>query len=251
VSAIAAGALPVLAAAVVGLALGSWASLLIHRLPAGAATVLARSRCPRCGTALGPRDLVPLVSRFAARGRCRHCGGRIPWRYPATEGAGAGLTAAAWLAAPGPLPAALLALLGIVLLTAAVIDLEHYRLPDALTAAAAGLAVAWHATAGAAAWPALATGALGAALAGGLALLVRAAFARLTGADALGLGDVKLMAAAGLWLGPAGVPALLVLGGGLGLVTGALWRRAGRGPAFPFGPALAAAFFALACAGAG
>ncbi|MEQ8966051.1 MAG: prepilin peptidase [Azospirillaceae bacterium] len=239
-------------AAGLGLVAGSWAGLVVHRLPRGLPTVRTRSRCPACGTALGPRDLVPLVSWLATRGRCRHCGAAIGPREPAIEIAAAVIAVAAWAAAPGPGAAVRLGLLGLVLLIAAAIDLDHFRLPDATTGAAAALAVPWYgllATDPIAPGPidAAATAAAGAALAAGLALAVRFAFARLARVDALGLGDVKLLAAAGLWLGPDGVPALLVAGGAAGVATGLAWRTAGRGRVFPFGPGLALAFFALAC----
>ena len=210
--------------AVVGLALGSLASLLAYRLPRGLPVGRTRSRCPACGTTLTPRDLVPLVSWLAARGRCRHCGTATGWRYPAIEAATALPALAAW------------ALLG--------------ARPEAvclavLAAAAAGLA--WRALTGGT-W---AEAALSAGLLAGLGLGLRAWFTRRRGVEALGLGDVKLMAVAGLWLPLAAVPAFLVLAGTVGTLMGLAWQRRHGARQFPFGPALAFGLYATVLAHTG
>ena len=70
-------------AAVLGLIVGSYLNVLIFRLPLGISTVTPRSRCPRCGAAIRAVDNVPVVSFLVLGGRCRHCGARISWRYPA------------------------------------------------------------------------------------------------------------------------------------------------------------------------
>ena len=72
-------------AAVLGLVMGSAVTALAHRVPRDRSWVRGRSECPSCGARLGALDLVPLVSFFASRGRCRHCNTRIAWRYPLTE----------------------------------------------------------------------------------------------------------------------------------------------------------------------
>ncbi|MCB1538670.1 MAG: prepilin peptidase [Alphaproteobacteria bacterium] len=68
-----------------GLCLGSFATALVYRLPRGLNWTTERSRCPSCGHALGVPDLVPVFSWLFLRGRCRHCGTRIPARYPLIE----------------------------------------------------------------------------------------------------------------------------------------------------------------------
>ena len=71
--------------AIVGLAMGSAVTALAHRVPRGVSWAQGRSACPMCGHPLGVLDLIPLLSFVASRGRCRHCGARIAWRYPLTE----------------------------------------------------------------------------------------------------------------------------------------------------------------------
>src|SRR2546423_15569654 len=70
-----------------GLIVGSFANVCIHRLPLGESVVAPRSRCPGCRTPIGARDNVPVLSFLLLRGRCRHCGAEISWRYPAVEAA--------------------------------------------------------------------------------------------------------------------------------------------------------------------
>ncbi len=222
---------------------GSFLGVVVLRLPAGRSVLRGRSACPRCGVGLGVLDLVPILSWCFARGRCRHCGAGISWRYPAIEVAA--LATAAWSLAvlPGWLAWGGCAL-GWSLIALAAIDARHLLLPDALTLplVPAGLAVAW------AVDPAKLPGhALGAA-AGFLALAaVGLAYRRLRGREGIGLGDAKLFAAAGAWVSWQGLPSILLLA-----AAGALaWhlaaaRLSGRRPGgheLPFGPYIAAALW--------
>ena len=84
--------LPLLSCA--GLALGSFATVVAHRVPRGESIVSGRSRCPGCGATIAAYDNVPVLSWLLLRGRCRHCGERISVRYPLTELAMAALFAA-------------------------------------------------------------------------------------------------------------------------------------------------------------
>lgn len=229
-----------LAAAIVGAALGSFVSLLSHRLPRGEAIVGGRSRCPHCGAALRALDLVPVVSWLASGGRCRRCKARVGLRYPAIELGLAALFVLIYLRLGPTWPGLLLAALAVVLAALATIDLETGYLPDAVQAAAVPLGLAYQWAAGEVAW-----GLAGLVLAGGLAYAVRWGFHRASGRQGLGLGDVKFFAVAGLWLGPGGLPAFLVLAGALGALFAGLWRAMGGEREFPFGPALAAALLAV------
>lgn len=193
---------------------------------------------------MSARDLVPLGSWLASRGRCRHCHAALPAFYPLVElAAGAiGALALAFVPAPSGL---LTALLGWWLLALALIDLRAWRLPDVLTLplVAAGIAAA------VAGWlpdadpvRALAGAAVGYLVLAGIGW----AYRRLRGRDGLGLGDAKLLAAAGAWLGIEALPALVLIAAVLGLAL-ALSRA---GPvraetAVPFGPPLALAFWGL------
>lgn len=91
------------AAALVGLAIGSFLSVLVVRLPERAPIAMARSRCPRCGRTLGPAELIPLLSWLVQCGRCRACGGAISTFYPAMELAAAAVAVAAVALVPWPL----------------------------------------------------------------------------------------------------------------------------------------------------
>ena len=206
--------------------------------------LLGRSSCPACGTRLTARDLVPLWSWLAARGRCRHCGRGLAVFYPLVELAAAAVGTLA-LALVEPPSSLIAALLGWWLLALALIDLLSWRLPDALTLPliVAGIA--------AAALGMLPTVDLFQALAGAaigyLALAgIGWAYRRLRGRDGLGLGDAKLLAAAGAWLGVESLPWLVLISAVLGLALALARTQPVRAEtAVQFGPPLALAFWGL------
>jgi leader peptidase (prepilin peptidase) / N-methyltransferase len=130
--------------AVLGAVLGSFANVVVYRWPRGESVVRPRSRCPRCGRVLGPLELIPIVSYLALRARCRGCGARIAPRYPLVEAAmalGFGLLAWAYPFEAAGFSALPLMALYAMLLMAALIDLDTYLLPDALTIGAAFVAI--------------------------------------------------------------------------------------------------------------
>jgi leader peptidase (prepilin peptidase)/N-methyltransferase len=222
---------------------GSFLGVVIERLPAERPILWGRSACDHCGARLGARDLVPLASWALARGRCRHCGGRLSLFYPAIELAA--LAVALWSLAvlPGWLAWAGSAL-GWTLLALAVIDARHMILPNELSLPLipAGLAVAWALDPGK-----LTDHALG-ALAGFLLILALAALYRwLRKREGIGLGDAKLLAAAGAWVSWQGLASVLLLGAASGLAGALVIGFAGDGlkatRAFPFGPYLATGFW--------
>ena len=224
---------------------GSFLGVLITRLPKGAPMLWVRSRCDFCETTLVARDLVPLASWLVARGRCRHCGHALGWFYPAVELAALAVAATS-LAIDRGVEAWLGALLGWWLLTLGWIDLRSWRLPDVLTLPliVLGLIAGWLF-----APDELIDRAIG-AVAGYFSLwLVAYCYRRLRGREGLGLGDAKLLAAGGAWVGASGLPsvvaggaiAALLVAAGL-MLTGA---RVGRTSALPFGPFLAAAIWAV------
>ncbi len=228
--------------AVVGLCLGSLVGLVSHRLPRDQAVVLARSRCPRCGNCLAPRDLIPLVSFLALDGRCRHCGAPLSWRYPAIELVGAALCLAIWASADLTVEAVLAIGLATTLLTIAISDLETLIIPDELVVVCFLLGFADLLLGGGGD---LVDRLGGLALAVGPVVAVRQLFSARHGRHGIGLGDVKLFAAAGFWLGVEGVPWLFVIAGGIGVLTALVWRVRGQGPMFPFGIGIAAGWFVL------
>ena len=235
-----------------GAVAGSAAGAAMHRWPAGA-TLLEprRSACVACGVELRVRDLVPVVSWLALRGRCSACGTRIDPRLPLLEAASA-VTAVAILRAHGPgITAAVLTVGAIAVLLGAFIDAQHLIVPDRLTLPLALLALSALPTI---AGPDRASGVAMWALGVPLALRLLALAADLMGrARPVGGGDIKLLVGVLALAGssPLGPPAVLlgavVVGGSvaaLGLLAGVFTRRS----RLPFAPALAVPFLAVAVA---
>ncbi|MBJ7454651.1 MAG: prepilin peptidase [Thermoleophilia bacterium] len=222
-------------AGVMGLALGSFATVVISRWPSGGSLVSPRSHCTSCARTLGPLELVPVLSWVALRGRCRGCGEGVSWRYPAIELASAALAAGA-IAGFGPTWEGLsAALLGVALVPIVAIDLEHKLIPDIIVLPAAALCLAFAIAADPREWWVSVAAALGAS--GFLFLLW------LVHPGGMGLGDVKLALLLGAVLGASVVPALLVAfagGAALGVVLLARYGSRARKMAVPFGPFLAA-----------
>ncbi len=221
--------------------IGSFLGVLVRRLPEGRPVVWARSRCEGCGAALMPRDLVPLVSWLATRGRCRFCRYPLGSFYPAIELAA---VAVAIVAATFDSGGAvwLDCLLGWWLLALGWIDVRRWLLPDALTLP---LIVAGLAAAMAFDPSGLFGRTLGAAV-GYLALRAIAILYRaLRGREGLGHGDAKLLAGSGAWVGLSLLPQVILIAALAGLLAAACLRLAGfrLGPqsALPFGPFLALA----------
>jgi leader peptidase (prepilin peptidase)/N-methyltransferase len=223
------------------LLVGSFVGVVIDRLPEGVTLTTGRSRCDACGTSLTALDLVPLASWLAARGRCRHCGARLGWFYPGVELAALGIAVVSLFVDRG-LDAWIDAGLGWWLLALGWIDWRHSILPDVLTLPLIllGLAIAGELT------PEALWNPLAGAICGYLGLwLVAWVYRRIRGREGLGLGDAKLLAAAGAWVGVSGLPsvlagaaiAALVVVGGLMLAG----QRFDRHSTLPFGPFLAAA----------
>ncbi|WP_244299903.1 prepilin peptidase [Rubrobacter xylanophilus] len=213
----------------VGLVVGSFLNVVIHRVPRRESVVWPGSRCPRCGSSILARDNVPLLSYLLLRGRCRRCRVRIPARYPLVEG----ITGALFAAAVVEFGIGMRLIPALVLLAAlvalAATDLEHRLLPNAvvLPAAAAGLILS--AAADPTRWWVYPLSALG--VAGGLLAL---ALARPGG---MGMGDVKMGGMLGAFLGPYAFLAVFLGALGGALVSGGLMLlgKAGRESRLPFG----------------
>lgn len=223
------------------LPMGSFIGLVIERVPEGKRVVLGRSRCTRCEARLTARDLVPLFSWLRTGGRCRQCGGRISWFYPAVEVAALVIGVLA-LGADRGLGAWIDAALGWWLLALGWIDWRHAILPDVLTLPLIPVGLAIGAILDLENLPNLLLG-----VASGLVglWLVAWIYRRTRGREGLGLGDAKLFAAAGAWVGASGLPTIMA-GAALGGLAAAgalmaLGRRLDRHSALPFGPFLAAA----------
>lgn len=222
---------------------GSFLAVLVVRLPAAAPVGIARSRCPACDHVLAPFDLLPLISWLLRGGRCHYCRGPISLFYPAMELAAVAVALSAALAVEGWL-LWVSCLLGWTLLALAVSDLREMVLPDALTLPLlpAGLGAAlWLDPSGLHHHFAGALGGFGFLY--GLNLIYR----RLRGRDGLGVGDAKLLAAAGAWLGWQALPTMLVLATLAALsavgVAALAGRRLAADAALPFGTYLCLAFW--------
>ena len=225
--------------AALGLVAGRILGRVSLRLPAGEGRVLGRSHCGGCGRAASAWGLIPLLGYAVAR-RCGGCGASIPVRQPLMETAGALIGVWAALAQTSPVAAALTAALGWQLLLIAVIDGEHFWLPDVLTL------------------PLLATGLLAAAVLERLVVidavigagvgftalwLIGRLYRRLRGREGLGGGDPYLLAAGGGWVGWIGLPSVLLWAATAGLSVVAarilLGREVSGHDRAPFGVYLA------------
>ncbi len=194
---------------------GSFLGVLIERLPHGRPLLFARSSCDVCGRTLTPRDLVPLLSWTIARGRCRHCGSRLSWFYPAIELAAIGMTVWAATQTDGVFLWAS-CLLGWTLLALAIIDWRHLEVPDKLSLPLipAGLAlVLWFAP------RAFLDHAIGAAIGFLFVICVGKAYRMLRDREGIGLGDAKLLAASGAWLSWQGLPTVILIAAVAGLAA--------------------------------
>ena len=235
-----------LLAAIAGAAIGSFIGTALVRMPADRSILSGRSACDACGVGIGARDLVPLWSWLALRGRCRACGAAIGVWQPGCELAGALIGAAAVMFAPEglALPAMLL---GWQLLLLGVIDARHLWLPRSLVAvlavSGAGFALlrAWQDANLLPLGNALAGGALGFAMLWGVARGYR----MVRGREGMGGGDPPLLGAVGLWLGPMGVIGTVigasVIGLAAALVMLLLRRPVAADTALPLGTLMAAA----------
>jgi leader peptidase (prepilin peptidase)/N-methyltransferase len=221
-----------------GAVVGSFLNVCIYRLPRGESVVTPRSHCPGCGTLIRAWDNVPLVSFLILRGRCRDCGRPISSRYPLVEGL-TGLLFALTAARFGMTPLAVsLLLLVSALVVVAFVDLDHQVIPNVITLPGiplgllAGLAVGG---------PPILDRILGALTGAGFLYLVLLYGSSWYGQDAMGEGDLNLMALIGAFLGWRAVILTLLVGclsGSLVGLTLIALRRLGRREHIPFGPFL-------------
>jgi leader peptidase (prepilin peptidase)/N-methyltransferase len=241
-------------AVIVGGLVGSFLNVVAYRLPEGLSVVSPPSACPSCGRGVRPWHNVPVVGWLVLRGSCADCGSPIGARYPLVEAACAilwgGLFAAmvpdvdALLHGPSVAAFALYALYFSALLAISLVDLDHFIVPDVISLPLIPLGIAAIAVlhAEGAVVPALPAAVAGAALGGGVMLAIawlgRALFRR----EAMGMGDVKLVAAIGAWQGAW--PTLLLtifaaslLGSVVGIAATSL-RGRDRSLPIPFGPYL-------------
>jgi leader peptidase (prepilin peptidase)/N-methyltransferase len=226
-----------------GLFVGSFLNVVVHRLPNPDETVSkpARSRCPKCRTTLSWKENIPLLSWLVQGAKCRHCRASIHWRYPLIEASNALLWASAAALAPAPLSWITLVWCVVFsgLLVATAIDFERFEIPDEVSIGGMVLApiVSFllpdlHAMSPVVDWmvaegfglrmAALSTSLLGLAAGGGVLLAIGWVGSRLYGRDAMGFGDVKLLAAGGGLVGPGGALVALIVASLVASVAGVL-----------------------------
>jgi leader peptidase (prepilin peptidase)/N-methyltransferase len=237
--------MPTAIAAAFGAIFGSFLNVVAYRLPRGESLATPGSHCPSCQAPVKPYDNVPVLAWLWLRGRCRSCGEPISARYPLVEAATAVLCGAVVVADGTTASTVLGIVLVLVLVPVALIDLELQIIPNKITAPAAVLAVVLG--------TALDPGGeverlIAGAAAGGFLLLAVLAYPR-----GMGMGDVKLAAVLGLFLGRAVAPGLLIaLVTGVvvgGVIMARVGVAAGRKTKVPFGPFLAAGGVAAIFAG--
>jgi len=218
-----------------GLIAGSFVTVVAHRVPRGESIVGPRSRCPACGAQIAAYDNVPVLSWALLGGRARCCGAAISPRYPLTElGLGVLYVATVLVLWDDPAEVAIGLVFVTMLVAITLTDLEQRIIPNKVLLVAAVAAVAIAAIGDPSSLP---ERAIAAAAAGGLLFAAALAYPR-----GMGLGDVKLAATMGLFLGRNVAPAILVAllaGSVVGLAMIARHGAAARKRAIPFGPFLA------------
>ena len=224
-----------------GAVIGSFLNVCIYRIPAGESVVAPRSRCPHCQTTIRWFHNLPIVSWLWLKGRCAYCAAPFSARYPLVE-ALTGLLFALFLYRFGLHPATPVAwLLVALLVTISFIDLDHQIIPDVISLPGIPLGFL---CSFALPWVSWQSSLLGILLGGGILLAIALGYECLTGQEGMGLGDVKLLAMLGAFLGAAAVLPIIFLASILGTLIGVplmIVTRAGRKLAIPFGPFLAAA----------
>lgn len=225
-------------AGLIGLCIGSFLNVVIYRLPRGQSLATPPSRCRNCGYLLRWYDNVPVLSWLLLRARCRSCGTAVSWQYPVVELITAALfLLVVWLTPIGPLVFARLVLVSI-LIALFGIDLEHQILPNAITLPGIVIGVLFSLIAP----PGIQDSLIGAALGAGILYAIAGGYYLWRREEGMGMGDVKMLAMIGAFLGWKAVLVTLVLSSFSGATIGLLLMAVQRGTmkfALPFGTFLA------------
>lgn len=241
--------MPYLFAFLTGLIIGSFLNVCIYRVPEGRSIVSPASRCPSCGTPIRWYDNIPVLSFLVLSGRCRACGARLSLQYPLVELLNALLYLLVLYRVGYDAVGVAIAYCILIssLLVIFFIDLRHQIIPDGITLPGTVIAIIL----GAAMLPdpfsphqvlGLRASLIGALAGGGGFYLIAAAGRMILKKDAMGGGDIKMMAMLGGILGWKGVILTTFLGSLIGSVTGVtliMWKGREWGGRIPFGPYLA------------
>lgn len=225
---------------VLGAVIGSFLNVCIYRIPVGLSVVSPRSRCPHCETTICWYHNVPILSWLLLKGKCAYCKAEVPVRYLLVEA----LTGVLFVlffyrfTFHSVTPVALLLVATLVVIS--FIDLDHQIIPDVISLPGIPIGflcsflvpwVSWQASL------------LGIVLGGGSLLIIALGYELLTGKEGMGLGDVKLLAMLGAFLGWTAIFPIVFVGSILGTLVGVplmLIKKADSKLAVPFGPFLAA-----------
>lgn len=225
-----------ISAVILGLAFGSFLNVVIFRLPRGISIIKPRSACPKCKSMIRWYDNIPLVSFLILGGKCRRCDERISLRYPLVELL-SGILAWGCVRLFPPAYAGILYAFCAALLVISFIDLDFKIIPDSISLPGiiVGLACGF--------WfpPAFVHRLIGAGIGAGLFLLVAGGYWLITRREGMGMGDVKLLAMIGAFLGWPSLPVVLVSSSIIGSLIGIVWIIIGKKTRkfqIPYGPFL-------------
>lgn len=226
---------------ILGLLWGSFANVVILRLPQGESVVLPRSHCPSCQATIAWYDNIPVLSWLVLRARCRRCQASISWRYPLVELlTGVGFAAVFWKYGLSWLTLEYLIFVwGLIVVS--FIDLDHMILPDVFTLS--GIVIGLLGAAlnpERAFWPSF----LGVLMGGGFLWMIAYFYWLIRKEEGMGGGDIKLLAWIGAVLGWTSIPFVVLIASLVGSLVGltvAFRSRSGLKSMIPFGPYLALA----------
>lgn len=240
-----------LLAVFLGAVVGSFLNVCIVRIPKEESIVFPGSHCQSCQKKIAPLDNIPLLSFLILKGRCRYCAAKISWQYPLVEFLSTGVFVLFYYYFGFTIKGALYLLLALALLTEAFIDLRHQIIPDVITlpGIVIGLAASafypglhnqgiW--------WGGLLRSSIGMLVGGGFFYLIGMLAEKVLKKEAIGGGDIKLMAMIGTFLGWQGAVVTIFSSSVIGSVIGVYFRIKNGEERIPFGPFIAlGAFFYL------
>lgn len=237
-----------------GLIVGSFLNVCIWRLPREESVAWPASHCTQCAAPIAWYDNIPLLSYAALGGRCRKCRASISKRYPLVEALSGCAALAAYWRWSDPKLAVIGAIVFFALIVVTFVDLDHWIIPDEISIPGIPLGVAvsvlfpeWIGADGRREALILSLGGLAAG--GGVLWLVGTVAEKILRKEAMGGGDVKLLAAVGAFFGPVGVWVALFVGSLTGAAAGLVFRLRSEEGKIPFGPFLALGTVIYAMAG--
>jgi len=222
-----------------GAVVGSFLNVCIYRIPRAESIVFPASHCPECDNKIRAFDNIPVISYLVLRGKCRSCGTRISWQYPAVEMLSALLTLGLFFKFHLSLTFFVLYVFCMALVVITFIDLEHQIIPDSISLP--GIVVGF-ASSFFLPWLGWQNSLIGIVAGGGSLLLVAYGYQLLTKKEGMGGGDIKLLAMMGAFLGWRSIPFIIFSSSLFGSVVGVslmLARKKDSQLPIPFGPFLA------------